>query len=175
MQLQSSSLPQEVAVMAEEHESQDNQENIQEPRYWSREGWVAKVIKNEDDDGWAVEMYLKGEVEPALVTPWVMGRDKKNPKPLDHGAFRTLVKTASEVLERHRRQREASLHKKLYIYSQSVCYTIALDVVPDEYEPYATLSARDESGSEVASKRVAPNYKFSAAAMQRWADGGFRD
>jgi hypothetical protein len=29
-----------------------------------------------------------------------MGRDKKNPKPLDASAFQTLVKTASEVLRR---------------------------------------------------------------------------
>jgi len=30
-----------------------------------------------------------------------MGRDKKNPKPLDAPAFHTLVKTAMEILRRH--------------------------------------------------------------------------
>ena len=69
---------------------------IQEPRQWQGEGWTAQVIKNEDDDGWAVAMYKDGESEPALVGPWTMGRDKKNPKPLDGNAFITLVKTASE-------------------------------------------------------------------------------
>jgi hypothetical protein len=54
------------------------------------------VIKNEDDDGWAVAMHKDGEVEPALVGPWTMGRDKKNPKPLDRTAFSTRVKTASK-------------------------------------------------------------------------------
>ena len=77
---------------------------IHEPRVWSDERWIAQVIKNEDDDGWAVSMTLHGESEPALVGPWTMGRDKKNPKPLDVNAFNTLVKTASEVLRRHEQQ-----------------------------------------------------------------------
>ena len=29
---------------------------IHEPRLWAQKGWTARVIKNEDDDGWAVEM-----------------------------------------------------------------------------------------------------------------------
>jgi hypothetical protein len=57
------------------------QEPIHEDRVWSDEHWTARVVKNDDDDGWAVAMYLDGEVEPALVGPWTMGRDKKNPKP----------------------------------------------------------------------------------------------
>ncbi|MBP8134511.1 MAG: hypothetical protein KAY13_09570, partial [Zoogloea sp.] len=74
---------------------------IKEDRLWREDGWTARVIKNQDDDGWAVEMIKDGESEPALVGPWTMGRDKKNPKPLDVSAFHTLVKTASEVLRRH--------------------------------------------------------------------------
>ena len=58
---------------------------IHEARLWRDNGWTARVIKNEDDDGWAVEMIKDGEAEPALVGPWTMGRDKKNPKPLDAG------------------------------------------------------------------------------------------
>ncbi len=60
---------------------------IHEDRLWRDDGWTARVIKNEDDDGWAVEMIKDGEAEPALVGPWTMGRDKKNPKPLDASAF----------------------------------------------------------------------------------------
>jgi hypothetical protein len=86
--------------------------NIQSDRLWRDDGWTARVIKNEDDDGWAVEMIMDGESEPALVGPWTMGRDKKNPKPLDTPAFHTLVKTASEVLRRHEQQLHAQLHKK---------------------------------------------------------------
>ncbi len=69
-----------------------NDEIIKQDRLWADNGWTARVIKNEDDDGWAVAMTRDGEAEPALVGPWTMGRDKKNPKPLDTSAFNTLVK-----------------------------------------------------------------------------------
>jgi hypothetical protein len=65
-------------------------ETQHDARLWRDDGWTARVIKNQDDDGWAVEMIKDGEPEPALVGPWTMGRDKKNPKPLDTGAFNTL-------------------------------------------------------------------------------------
>ena len=86
---------------SDEAAEQDNDAPIQEPRLWVGNGWTARVIKNEEDEGWAVAMIKDGEPEPALVGPWTMGRDKKNPKPLDVNAFNTLVKTASEVLRRH--------------------------------------------------------------------------
>ncbi len=82
------------------------------PTLWSDERWTARVIKNEDDDGWAVAMTRHGDPEPALVGPWTMGRDKKNPKPLDAPAFHTLVKTANEVLRRHEQQLHAQLNKQ---------------------------------------------------------------
>lgn len=74
----------------------ETDEPLYEPRLWRDHGWTAQVIKNEDDEGWAVAMFKDGESEPALVGPWTMGRDKKNPKPLDSNAFNTLVKTASD-------------------------------------------------------------------------------
>ena len=52
---------------------------VREPRLWREDGWTARVVKNEDDDGWAVEMIKDGKSEPALVGPWTMGRDKRNP------------------------------------------------------------------------------------------------
>lgn len=57
----------------------DETHTVKEPGLWRDNGWTARVIKNMDDDGWAVEMILDGESEPALVGPWTMGRDKKNP------------------------------------------------------------------------------------------------
>lgn len=51
----------------------------QRPTLWRDDGWTARIIKNEEDDGWAVEMTMDGEAEPALVGPWTMGRDKKTP------------------------------------------------------------------------------------------------
>jgi hypothetical protein len=145
----------------------------QEPRLWCDDGWTARVIKNEDDDGWAVAMTRDGESEPALVGPWTMGRDKKNPKPLDSPAFFTLVKTANEVLRRHEQQLHATLHKSLKIDSAGGRLTIKLDIVPDEDEPYAVLSAYDESGEELAKINVAPSYKLSVQRASDWAAGGF--
>ncbi len=75
----------------------DPDAKIEQPRLWHDNGWTARVIKNDDDDGWAVAMTKDGAAEPALIGPWTMGRDKKNPKPLDGNAFSTLVKTASEL------------------------------------------------------------------------------
>ena len=60
-------------------------------------------------------MISDGESEPALVGPWTMGRDKKNPKPLDVSAFATLVKTANEILARHAQQRRAQLHRSVTV------------------------------------------------------------
>lgn len=145
-----------------------------EPRLWRDDGWTARVIKNEDDEGWAVAMTRDGEAEPALVGPWTMGRDKKNPKPLDAAAFNTLVKTASEVLRRHEQQRDAMLHKRLTVATRSARISVALDIVPDEDEAYALLTAQDESGVELARVRVAPSFRLDAASAAAWIDGGFR-
>ena len=142
---------------------------IKEPRLWVADGWTAKVIKNEDDDGWAVAMIKDGEPEPALIGPWTMGRDKKNPKPLDINAFHTLVKTASEFVRRHEQQLHAELHQSLTVSAGAARITVNLDIVPDEDNPYAMLSARDDNGDELANVRVAANFKLTRASAERWA------
>ncbi len=147
---------------------------IQEPRLWRDERWTATVIKNEDDDGWAVAMTLAGEAEPALVGPWTMGRDKKNPKPLDAAAFHTLVKTASEVLRRHEQQLHAQLHKSLKLDTPAGRLEVLLDIVPDEDNPYALLSARDENGEQIAQVRVPANFRLSEASASAWVENEFR-
>lgn len=146
---------------------------VHQPRLWKDNGWTAKVIKNEDDEGWAVAMYIAGESEPALVGPWTMGRDKKNPKPLDVNAFNTLVKTASEVIRRHEQQLRAQLHKQVDVSTDAGRLTITLDIVPDEFEPYALLAAQDAFGDELAQVRVRPDFKLNTASAQAWADSGF--
>lgn len=146
---------------------------VHEARLWRDDGWTARVIKNEDDGGWAVEMIMEGEDEPALVGPWTMGRDKKNPKPLDSAAFITLVKTASEVLRRHEQQLHALLHKNLSIDSDIGQLRIALDIVPDEYEPYAELSARNDFGEELARVRVRPDFKLTRQSAAAWVANDF--
>jgi hypothetical protein len=102
-----------------------------------------------------------------------MGRDKKNPKPLDQAAFSTLVKTASEVLQRHVQQAHAMLHKRLTVFALDAQWEVRLDVTPDEYEPYATLSAFDEDGVEVAQVRVPPDFRFGVASATAWITSDF--
>jgi hypothetical protein len=146
---------------------------VQQARLWRDERWTAEVIKNEDDDGWAVSMTLRGEAEPALVGPWTMGRDKKNPKPLDAAAFHTLVKTAAEVLRRHEQQLHARLHKEVSVGAGSERIRVALTIVPDEEYPYAVLTAQDESGETLGQARVAADFKLSADRAEAWIDSGY--
>ena len=151
----------------------DEPASIKEDRLWSDNGWTARVIKNEDDDGWAVAMIKDGEAEPALVGPWTMGRDKKNPKPLDANAFQTLVKTASEVLRRHEQHLHAMLHKRITVSATHGPVEVTLDIVPDDYEPYAILSALDPFGEELAQVRVDAGFKLNRSSATKWVEGGF--
>ncbi|MDL2357082.1 MAG: hypothetical protein QFF03_17650 [Pseudomonadota bacterium] len=158
---------------AAEH-APDDDAPVQEPRLWQGNGWTARVIKNDDDEGWAVAMIKDGEPEPALVGPWTMGRDKKNPKPLDTNAFHTLVKTAKEVLRRHEQQLHAQLHKHTTVASDDGELKITLDIVPDDEHPYALLSAFDQMGERIAQARVAASFKLSPASAAEWVEKDFR-
>ena len=149
--------------------------DIMEPTLWRKNGWTARVIKNEDDDGWAVEIRKAGVPEPVLISPWVMGRDKKNPKPFDEPAFATFVKTASEVLDRAARQRDAAMKKRVDVAWDGRWYAVFLEQVADEYEPHAILSATDEQKQTVASFRVPANFKFTRDRANAWAQGGFQE
>jgi hypothetical protein len=144
-------------------------------REWCGEGWTARVLKNEDDDGWAVSMTRDGDPEPSLVSPWVMGRDKKNPKPLDLPSFRTLVKAASDVLARHAAQERARLHKSIEVADErGERVRVDLDIVPDEDDPHGLLSAHDAAGEVLAQVRVEPTWKLSARSAEAWVRGGMR-
>ena len=147
--------------------------SVQEPRLWSDGRWTARVIKNEDDDGWAVAMVLQGEDEPALVGPWTMGRDKKNPKPLDVNAFNTLVKTASEVLRRHEQQLHAQLNKNVTITWGGERVRVLLAIVPDDEGATATLAAQDALGVELACVPVPPTFRLTVDSAMAWAGSGF--
>ena len=151
----------------------DTQEPIHEDRVWSDEHWTARVIKNEDDDGWAVAMYLDGGAEPALVGPWTMGRDKKNPKPLDTSAFNTLVKTAKEVIRRSEQQLHAQLNKNVSITVDGRRLRVAMAIVPDEEGATATLSAWDEFDAELARVPVPPTYRLNVDSAKAWVASGF--
>jgi hypothetical protein len=167
-------MPQNLTNDSDTPNAADLPEAVKEPRLWSDNGWTARVIKNDDDDGWAVAMLKDGEPEPALVGPWTLGRDKKNPKPLDTAAFNTLVKTASEVLRRHEQQLHATLHKSVVVTLAGVRWQVTLDIVPDEFEPYAWLSAHDEGGDQVAQVRVSAGFRLQASSATAWIESEFR-
>ena len=152
----------------------DTDEAIHDPRLWRDHGWTARVIKNEDDEGWAVEMLKHGEAEPALVGPWTMGRDKKNPKPLDTAAFNTLVKTAAEVLRRHEQQLQAQMHQHVVVDGDAGRITVTLDIVADDDDPYAVLSATHAAGDTLAQVRVSPGFRLNAGSASRWITDEFR-
>jgi hypothetical protein len=151
-----------------------NDSDTFEDRYWKKDGWIARVIKNEDDDGWAVEMTRVGDSDPALVGPWTMGRDKKNPKPLDASAFATLTKTAREVLMRHEQAEHARLHKSRTITDDTGRRVLVrFDIVPDEDDPHAILASFEDGSDEpIASRRVAPSFTLNEASAQRFVRSG---
>ena len=151
----------------------DAEESLHQPRLWRDNGWTAQVIKNNDDEGWAVAMYLAGQSEPALVGPWTMGRDKKNPKPLDTNAFNTLVKTASEVIRRHEQHLQATLHKQITVDVGGQRVQVKLDIEPDEESPSASLSALDAGGELLARVAVSPGFKLDRASASAWVEAGF--
>ncbi|MDO8376408.1 MAG: hypothetical protein Q7S91_04370 [Aquabacterium sp.] len=146
---------------------------VHEPRLWRDNGWTARVIKNEDDEGWAVAMIKDGEPEPALVGPWTMGRDKKNPKPLDTNAFNTLVKTAAEVLRRHEQQLQAQLHKQITVDGVGQRILVSLDIEPDDDAPAARLSAHDAAGELLAQVSVSAGFKLDRASASAWIANGY--
>lgn len=96
----------------------------------------------------------------------------ENPKPLDVNAFNTLVKTASEFIRRSEQQLHAELHQRITVAAGAGRVTVSLDIVPDEENPYATLSAVDEFGDSMAEVRVAPNFKLNRASATAWVEGG---
>ncbi len=151
----------------------DFDEKINQPRLWQGNGWTARVIKNDDDDGWAVAMTPDGQAEPALVGPWTMGRDKKNPKPMDTPAFHTLVKTANEFVRRHEQQLHAALHRQIEIDHAGRRVTVSLDIEPDEDNPSALLRAMDAADHLLAEVRVAASYQLNRASAAAWAEAGF--
>jgi hypothetical protein len=153
---------------------QPESENEGDERTWVASGFTARVIKNEDDEGWAVTMTRDGDSEPVLTSPWTMGRDKKNPKPLNHSDFKTLLKGALDVVARHEAHARAMRHRSVTVVDgEGSSIRVDLDIAPDEDDPHAMLSAWDPLGEKLAERRVAANFKLSSASANRWVASGF--
>jgi hypothetical protein len=145
-------------------------------RTWTAEGWTARVQKNEHDEGWAVTMTRDGDAEPVLTTHWTMGRDKKSPKPLGVYDFRTLLKGARDVLTRHEAQARQSRHRTVSVTDDTGAgVRVDLDIAADEDDPHAVLSAWSDAGEQLGERRVAPNFKLTAAAATKWVTSDYGD
>ncbi|NBX20511.1 MAG: hypothetical protein EBR58_03620, partial [Betaproteobacteria bacterium] len=97
----------------------------------------------------------------------------KNPKPLDQSAFLTLVKTAREFVRRSEQQLHASLHQSLEVAAGEGRVRVYLDIEPDEENPTATLTARDEGDDLLAQVKVSPAFKFNRASAVAWVESGY--
>jgi hypothetical protein len=51
---------------------------------------------------------------------------------------------------------------------------VSLDIVPDDDNPSASLTAQDEAGTELAQLRVSPGFKLNRTSATAWVDGGFQ-
>jgi hypothetical protein len=143
-------------------------------RTWVASGFTARVVKNEDDEGWAVTMTRDGDSEPVLTSPWTMGRDKKSPKPLNYADFRTLLKGALDVVTRHEAHAQAQRHRSVRVAdADGAPVRIDLDIAADEDDPHAVLTAWGPFGEKFAERRVAPDFKLSSASASQWVARGF--
>ena len=157
-------------------EDTDPSDAPDDARTWRSDGWTAQVRKNEDDEGWAVTMTRDGDSEPVLTSPWTMGRDKKNPKPLNPGDFKTLLKGANDVLTRHQAQARAQRHRSVTVVDDAGApVRVDLDVAADEDDPHALLSAWAADGEKLAEQRVEAGLKLTSVSARRWVAGGYRE
>ncbi len=172
----------EASAPLEEEASEQEGEQTSEPEAstnddwtWAAEGWTARVQKNEGDEGWAVTMTRDGDAEPILTTHWTMGRDKKNPKPLNFFDFKTLLKGARDVLTRHEAHARSLRHRSVAVVDEAgTRIRVDLDIATDEDDPHAMLTAWD-GHDKVGERRVAPNYKLTAAGATRWVTSEYSD
>ena len=146
----------------------------EEDRIWHKRGWTAEILKSEDGDGWAVAMTRDGDEEPALVAPWTMGRNKKDPKPLNAKDFGTWLKTANEFLGRSQYQNRTAARNIQHVYTEDGEHLkIIFDVVRDDYEPVGVLTAHNVIGEEIARSETYPDFKLTLESAEDWLNSGF--
>ena len=140
---------------------------------WSEPGWTARIIDHPDDEGWALAMIRDGDDEPVMVVPWIMGRNKKDPKPLNAHDFRTQLKAARDFLRRRENQRRAAHRKSFTVYTpEETAIHVVFDIIPDEFEPEGVLTATDDLGEELARYTVPPGFGLTRRKAQEWVAAG---
>jgi hypothetical protein len=142
---------------------------------WSNRGWTAEVVENEDGGGWALAMTRDGNTEPTLVVPWVMGRNKKDPKPLNEADFAAQAKAAEDFVTRHEAQeRNANRTHVGVVGDDGQWVRVIHEISPDEFDPEARLIALDHAEEELANVRCSLRFKLSRASALAWVNGGFQ-
>ncbi len=142
--------------------------------YWSGKGWTAQVVPNEDGGGWALSMTRDGNTEPTLVVPWVMGRNKKDPKPLNKSDFVTQVKAAQDFLTRRQTQRRAANRtSKDVVGDNGEWVRVIFEIIPDEFEPEAQLIALDRAKEELARVSCPLSLKLTREVALAWVNNDF--
>ena len=76
-------------------------------------------------------------------------------------------------MRRSEQQLHAQLHQSIAVTVGETRVTVLLDIVPDDDNPSATLSAQDEGGETLAQVRVSPGFKLNRASATAWAEGGY--
>jgi len=64
-------------------------------------------------------------------------------------------------------------HQSITVTAGSARVTVLLDIVPDEDNPYAVLSAQDDGGEVLAEVRVPPSFQLKRSSAVAWVEGGF--
>jgi len=142
---------------------------------WSDKGWTAEVVLNEDGGGWAVAMTKDGHDEPVLVVPWVMGRNKRDPKPLNATDFATQLKAAQDFLTRREDQIRRAYRKIVHVNGEDGDRVkVVFDVIPDEYEPEGELVAWSSAGHEIGRASAPAQLALTREVAQGWVDGGMQ-
>ena len=68
-----------------------------------------------------------------------------------------------------------TLHRSLYLMGANGRVNVTLDIVPDEDDPHALLSARAADGEKLAEQRVEAGLKLTSVSARRWVAGGYRE
>ena len=141
---------------------------------WSGRGWTAEVVPNVDGGGWALSMTQDGHDLPTLVVPWVMGRNKKDPKPLNEADFRTQLKAAKDFLTRHQaQQRNANRVRKDVVGANGEWVRVIFEIIPDEFDPEAELIAQNRAKDVLARVSCPMGFKLTREAALAWVNSGF--
>jgi hypothetical protein len=143
-------------------------------RHWSGLGWSAEIVKSEDGPGWALAMTRDGHDEPLMTVPWIMGRNKVDPKPMNVSDYATQVKAAQDFLDR-REQQIRLAHRRSYDVdaADGQRIRVVFDVIPDDVEPEGQLVALDPLGEEQARDSAPASFRLTRASAKAWVDGGY--